>query len=72
MDTCSLEEIESLLPSHALAILLLKHFNHVFLEEIPLGLPPKRDIQHHSDLIPAAVLPNKLVYRLNPKDTWEI
>jgi len=37
--------------------------------EIPSGLPPKRDIQHHIGLIPGSILLNKLTYRINPKET---
>ena len=59
-------------PLHPLASQLLKEFAHVFPEEIPSGLPPQRSIQHHIDLIPGAVLPNKPAYRMNPKDTLEI
>jgi len=55
-----------------LAVSFLKRFNHVFLEEIPHGLPPKDDIQHHIDLIPEAILPNKPAYQINPKDSMEI
>jgi len=59
-------------PKHPLAVALLQTFAHVFPDEIPAGLPPKRDIQHHIDLILGAVLPNKPAYRMNPKDTEEI
>jgi len=38
------EESKSPLPSHPLAISLLKQINHEFQEEIPSGSPPKRDI----------------------------
>ena len=72
MDTHELDEPETTTPSHPLAVALLKAFAHVFPEEIPTGLPPKREIQHHMDLIPGAVLPNKPAYRMNPKDTNEI
>jgi len=46
-------------PLHPLAKQLLLEFSHVFLEDIPHGLAPKRTIQHHIDLIPGAILPNK-------------
>jgi len=45
---------------------LLKKYNHVFSEEIPFGLPPTWDIQHHIDLIPSASLLNKPIYHMNP------
>ena len=37
-----------------------------------MSLPPKRDIHHHINLIPCSILPNKLAYRMNPKETMEI
>ena len=47
---------------HPLFVSLLKRFQHLFHEEIPSGLPPKRDIQHHINLILGAILPNKPTY----------
>ena len=66
------DEPESLLPTHPFAKTLIQKFCHLFPEEIPNGLPPKRDIQHHIDLIPGSILPNKPAYRMNPKETMEI
>jgi len=47
---------------------LLEQFSHVFPEEIPRDLPLKGAIQHHNDLIPGAILLNKLAYKMNPKE----
>ena len=66
------EESESPLLDHPIAKSLRKRFSHVFPAEIPSGLPPKRDIQHHIDLIPCSILQNKPAYRMNPKDTSKI
>src|SRR6187401_1232618 len=42
---------------------LLQEFSDVFPDELPLGLPPLRGIEHRIDLIPGAQLPNKATYR---------
>jgi len=65
-------EPESPMPTHPIAKSLIQNFCHLFPEEIPTGLPPKRAIQHHIDLIPGSTLPNKPSYRMNPKETMEI
>ena len=51
---------------------LLEQFSYVILEEIPHGLPPKRIIQHHIDVVPEAILLNRPAYRINPKETMKI
>ena len=45
---------------------ILKEFQDVFPDELPLGLPPLRGIEHRIDLIPGAPLPNRAAYRTNP------
>jgi hypothetical protein len=51
---------------------LVEKFPDVVPEELPPGLPPMRDIQHHIDLVPGSILPNKAAYRMNPTEHEEL
>jgi hypothetical protein len=51
---------------------ILQKFKDVFPAKIPTGLLPLRGIEHQSDLIPDASLPNRAAYRTNPDVTKEI
>lgn len=52
---------------------ILQEFGDVFPKEAPPGLPPLRGIEHHIDLVPEAVLPNRPAYRSNPQENkWRI
>lgn len=51
---------------------LLTQFGDVFPSDLPTGLPPIRGIEHHIDLIPGAMLPNKAAYRCSPHETKEL
>ena len=61
---------EPVLPSSIVS--LLQEFDDVFPEEIPSGLLPIRGIEHQIDFVPGSTIPNRLVYRINLKETKEI
>jgi hypothetical protein len=62
--------LPSTLPSVVFDV--LQEYEDVFPEEVPPGLPPKRGIEHQTDLVPGASLPNRAPYRTNPEETKEI
>ncbi|GJV59155.1 reverse transcriptase domain-containing protein [Tanacetum coccineum] len=47
---------------------LLREFAHVIPDDIPHGLPAMRDIQLGIDFILGSAIPNRLAYRMNPKE----
>jgi hypothetical protein len=47
---------------------LLQEYMDVFLQDVPPGLPPIRGIEHQIDLIPRALLPNRVPYCTNPEE----
>lgn len=51
---------------------VLSEFTDLMPEDLPPCLPPMRDIQHQIDFMSGSVLPNRLAYRLNPKESKEL
>jgi hypothetical protein len=51
---------------------LLQEYMDVFPQDVPPGLPPIRGIEHQTDLIPGASLPNSVPYHTNHEETKEI
>ena len=50
----------------------MQRFKNVFPDELPTGLTPMRDSQHHIDLVTGANLPNRPAYRMTPKEHEEL
>jgi len=63
---------EGMKPMHHLAQSLLKKFEDVFPNDLPLELPTSRGIEHQIDLLPSAPLPNKLAYMCNANESTEL
>ena len=47
----------------------LQEYEDVFPEEVPPGLPTKREIERQIDLVPGASLPTRAAYRTNLEET---
>ena len=57
---------------YELLLPLLEEFKDVTPDDIQIGLPPIRNIQHQIDLLPRAALQNKDAYRVNPMQQAEL
>ena len=66
----STNEIDSSLPNVVAS--LLQDFDDVFPEEIPIGLPPIKGIQHQIEFVLGAPIPNRPAYQSNPEKTKEL
>ena len=66
----STNDLSSILPSVIFNV--LQKYEDVSPDEVPLGLPSKRGIEHQIDLVPGDSLLNRAAYRTNPEETKEI
>ena len=63
-------ELDESLPS--VVVSLLQEYEDVFPNDVPNGLPPIRGIEHQSDFVLGATIPNRPTYRSNPEETKEL
>jgi hypothetical protein len=63
-------ELDESLPS--VVVSLLQKYENVFLNDVPSGLPPIREIEHQIDFVPGATIPNRPAYRSTAEETKEL
>ena len=63
-------ELDESLPS--VVVSLLQEYEDVFPNDVPSGLPPIRGIEHQTDFVLGARIPNRLAYRSNLEETKEL
>ena len=51
---------------------LLHEYHDIVFDDFPNELQPKRSISHHIELILGVSLPNKVGYRMAPKENEEV
>ena len=51
---------------------IINEFKDVFPEDLPSGLPPRREVDHHIELEPGQIPPSKPTYRLSQPETDEL
>ena len=51
---------------------ILNDFSDIFLRDLPAGLLPQRDIDHHIELVPGVEPPHRAPYRMSPKGLDEL
>ena len=56
----------------SLALPLLSAYADVFPADLPSGLPPTREVDHHIELVPGSSPPSRPTYRLSPSELDEL
>lgn len=51
---------------------LISKFDDVFVQNIPKGLLPQKEVQHAMDLVMGSIIPNRLEYSMNLREHEEL
>ena len=51
---------------------ILKDYSDVFPDDLPVGLPKQRAVDHRIETLPDAIPPSKAAYRVSPAESEEL
>jgi len=51
---------------------ILKEYSDVFPPDLPVGIPPQREVDHRINLLPGSTPPSRPAYRTSPADSAEL
>ena len=65
-------EVQSVKKQNRMLDSILKEYVDVFPPDLPIGIPPQREVDHRINLLPGSSPPSRPAYRTSPADSAEL